>query len=56
MMPLNYTLQNCKGSYKFTKSPEKINQLMYMDSKIFVKNEKKKKNKQKTNKKLLYKQ
>ena len=33
--------KKCTGGYKFTKSPEKITQLMYMDDiKLFVKNEK----------------
>ena len=31
MMPLNYILKKYTGGYKFTKSKEKINHLMYMD-------------------------
>ena len=38
-MPLNDTLKKCKSDYKFTKSQEKINHLMFMDDcKIFAKN------------------
>ena len=41
MIPLNYILQTCTGSNKFTNSQEKINHLMYIDYiKIFVRNEK----------------
>ena len=42
MIPLNYVLRKCRGGdYKFTKSQEKINHLIYTDdSKIFAKNEK----------------
>ena len=39
MMPLNHILRNTKGGYKFARSQEKINHLMYMDDiKIFAKN------------------
>ena len=39
---LYYIFRKCTGSYKFSKSQEKINCLMYMDDiKIFTKNEKK---------------
>ena len=41
MMPLNYILRKCTVGYKFSKSQEKINHLMYMDDiKPFAKNEK----------------
>ena len=41
MMPLNYIIRKCSEGYKFIKSQEKINNLMYMnDIKIFAKNEK----------------
>ena len=41
MMPFNRILRKCTVGYKFTKSQEKINHLMYMDDiKLFVKNEK----------------
>ena len=41
MMPHNHILRKCTGGYKFTKSQETINQLMYMDDiKLFAKNEK----------------
>ena len=41
MMPLNHILWKYTGSYKLTKSQEKINHLMYMDNiKLFAKNEK----------------
>ena len=41
MMPLNHILKKCTAGYKFTKSQEKINHLMYMDDiKLFAKNEK----------------
>ena len=41
MMSLTYILRKCTRGYKFTKSQEKINRLMYIDDfKIFVKNEK----------------
>ena len=39
MMPLNDILRKSTGSYKFTKSQEKINHLMD-DIKLFTKNEK----------------
>ena len=32
MRPLNYMLRKCTLDYKFTKSREKINHLMYMDN------------------------
>ena len=42
MMPLNYIHRKCTGGFKFTKSQEKINHLMYMDDKkVFAKNERK---------------
>ena len=38
MMPLNYRLKKCTGGYRFTKSQEGINHLMYMDDiKLFAK-------------------
>ena len=38
-MLLNSMLRKCIGDYRFTKSQEKINQLMFMDDiKIFTKN------------------
>ena len=41
LMPLNYILRKCNGGYKFNKSLEKINHLMYKDDiKLFPKNEK----------------
>ena len=41
MMPLNHILRKCIAGYKFSKSQEKINHLMYMnDTKLFAKNEK----------------
>ena len=41
MRSLNHILRKCTGQYKFHKSQEKINHLMYMDDiKLFVKNEK----------------
>ena len=41
MMPLNHILRKCIARYKLSKSPEKINHLMYMDDiKLFAKNEK----------------
>ena len=41
MMPLNHILRECIGGYKFTKTQEKINHLMYMDDiKLFAKKEK----------------
>ena len=40
IIPLNYLLNKCKGSKKFTKSEEKISHLIHMDDiKIFAKNE-----------------
>ena len=40
-MPLNHVLRKCTARYKLSKSPEKINHLMYMDDiKLFAKNEK----------------
>ena len=39
MMPLDLILWKCARSYKFTKSQEKINHLMYMDNiKLFARN------------------
>ena len=39
MRPLNYILRKCTGGYKLNKSPEKINDLIYMDDiRVFVKN------------------
>ena len=39
MMPLNYLLKKCMRGNKFTKSPEKINHLIYIDHiKVFAKN------------------
>ena len=39
-MPPNHILWKCTGDYKPIKSPEKINQLKYVDDiKLFVKNE-----------------
>ena len=41
MTSLNHILRKCVGGYKFTKSQEKINPLMYIDDiKLFVKNKK----------------
>ena len=41
IIPLNHILRKCTGGYKFTKSRENINPLMYMDDiKLFAKNEK----------------
>ena len=41
MMPLNQIRRKCTAGYKFSKSQEKINHLMYMgDIKLFAKNEK----------------
>ena len=41
MMPQNHILRKCTAGYKFSRSQEKINHLMYMDDiKLFVKNEK----------------
>ena len=40
MGPLSYILSKCIEGENFTKSPEKINQVMYMDNlKLFAKNE-----------------
>ena len=41
MIPYNHIQTKGTGGYKFTKSQEKINHLMYMDDiKLFAKNEK----------------
>ena len=41
MMSLNHILRICMRGYKFSKSQEKINHLMYMhDIKLYVKNDK----------------
>ena len=41
MMPFNHILTKFTGGYKFTRSQEKNNHLMYMDNiKLFAKNEK----------------
>ena len=41
MMPHNHILRKCSVGYKFSKSQEKINHLMYLDDiKLFAKNEK----------------
>ena len=41
MMPLNHILRKCTAGYKFSKSLEKINHLMYMDDiKLFAENKK----------------
>ena len=41
MMPLNHILRKCIAGYKFSRSQEKVNHLMYMDDiKLFAKNEK----------------
>ena len=40
MMPLNHILRKCTAEYKLSRSQEKINHLMYMDIKLFAKNEK----------------
>ena len=41
MIPLNHILRKCISGYKFTKSKEKINQLMYIDDiKVFAVKEK----------------
>ena len=41
MIPLNHILRKCIAGYKLSRSEEKINHLIYMDSiKLFVKNEK----------------
>ena len=43
MITVNYVLRKCTEGYKFTKSREKINHLMYMDDiKVFAKKKKKK--------------
>ena len=40
VMPLNHILRKCTAGYKFSRSQEKINHLMYMDDiKLFAKNE-----------------
>ena len=40
-MPHYYILKKCTRGYKCTKSPEKVNHLMYInDIKLFVKSEK----------------
>ena len=40
-MSLNNILRKCSAGYKFSRSKEKINHLMYMDDiKVFAKNEK----------------
>ena len=42
MMPLNLILRKCPSVYKYSRSQEKINHLMYMDdTKPFVKKIKK---------------
>ena len=41
MMPLNYICKKCNGGYKFTKSQQKFNHLMYIDD---IKLQKMKKN------------
>ena len=41
MRPANHILRKCAAGYKFSRSQEKINHLMYMDDiKLFAKNEK----------------
>ena len=40
MMPLNHILRKCTAGYKLNRSQEKINHLMYIDDKLFAKNEK----------------
>ena len=41
MVSLNYILRKGKGRYKFTKSQQKLNHLLYMDDiKIYAMNEK----------------
>ena len=41
IMPLNHILRKCTAGYKFSRSLEKINHVMYMDDiKLFAKNEK----------------
>ena len=41
MMSLNYILRKCTGGYKFRKSPERANHVIYTDDiKLFAKNEK----------------
>ena len=39
MLRLNYILRKFSGRYKFTKSQKKINHLVFIDIKVFVKNE-----------------
>ena len=40
-MPLNHILRKCTTGYKLSRSPVKINHVMYMDDiKVFAKNEK----------------
>ena len=39
MMPLNPSLRKCTAGYKLSRSQEKIYHLMYMDIKLFAKNE-----------------
>ena len=40
MMPLNHVHKKCTADYKLSKSQENIYHLMYMDIKLFTKNEK----------------
>ena len=40
MMPLNNILRKCTAGYKLSRSLEKVDHLMYMDIKLFSKNEK----------------
>ena len=49
MMTFKHLHQKCNGGYKFTKSQEKITQLMYMDNiKQFAKNLRERRNPVKT--------
>ena len=40
MMLLNHVLRKCTAGYQLSKSQKKINPLVYMDIKLFIKNEK----------------
>ena len=40
MMPLEHIIRKCTAGCKQSKTPEQINHLIYMDFKLFAKNEK----------------
>ena len=40
MIPLNHILRKFTAEYKLSRSQERINHLMYMDDKLFAKNQK----------------